>query len=80
MFEVNEKDQWQVMPMFVGRAGTGKSLIGSTVRNFFDEGEIGLASNDQQKGFGLETIYDSKLWMVKEVKHDFSIADLCRAT
>jgi hypothetical protein len=73
LFEVNEKDQWQVMPMFVGRAGTGKSLIGSTVRNFFDEGEIGLASNDQQKGFGLETIYDSKLWMVKEVKHDFSI-------
>lgn len=73
LYEVNEKDQWQVMPMFVGRAGTGKSLIGSTVRDFFDESEIGLASNDQQKGFGLETIHDSKLWMVKEVKHDFSI-------
>jgi len=73
LFEVNEKDCWQVMPFFVGRAGTGKSLIGSTVKHFFDDADVAIASNDQQKGFGLETIHDSKLWIVKEVKSDFSI-------
>jgi len=73
LFEVNEKDCWQVMPMFVGRAGTGKSVIASTVAQFFEERDIGLASNDQQKGFGLETLFDKKLWLVKEVKYDFSI-------
>jgi len=71
LFEVNEKDSWQVIPFFIGRAGTGKSLILSIASNFFEEADVAFVANDQQKGFGLETIYDKKIWMVKEVKHDF---------
>lgn len=73
LYEVNYVDKWQVMPMFVGRAGTGKSLILSTVSKFFDETDIGVIANDQQKGFGLESIYDKKLWMIKEVKSDMTL-------
>lgn len=73
LFEVNQKDSWQIMPMFIGRAGTGKSLILSTVAKFFDDADVAVVSNDAQKGFGLETVYNKKLWMVKEVKHDFAI-------
>lgn len=73
LYEVNQRDCWQVMPMFVGRAGTGKSLILSTVAKFFDEADVAVVANDQQKGFGLETVYDKYMWMVKEVKHDFAI-------
>jgi hypothetical protein len=73
LYEVNQKDSWQVMPFFVGRAGTGKSLMLTTISKFFDDADVAVVSNDQQKGFGLETIYDKKLWIVKEVKHDFSI-------
>ena len=73
LYEVNEKDCWQVLPFFVGRAGTGKSLILSTVASFFEDLDVAVVSNDQQKGFGLETVYNKMLWLVKEVKHDFTI-------
>jgi len=73
LYAVNYLDTWQVMPMFVGRAGTGKSLILSTVAKFFDDADVAVVSNDQQKGFGLETVYDKMLWMIKEVKADLSI-------
>jgi hypothetical protein len=73
LFEVNEKDSWQVIPFFIGRAGTGKSLILSIASSFFEDADVEFVSNDNQKGFGLETVHDKKIWMVKEVKHDFAI-------
>ena len=73
LFELNHKDCWQVIPFIVGRAGTGKSLILSTISSWFHDTDIGIVSNDQQKGFGLETIYDKFLWLAKEVKHDFAV-------
>jgi len=73
LYEVNEKDSWQVLPFFIGRAGTGKSLILSTVKSFYEDNDVAIVSNDQQKGFGLETVHNKLLWLVKEVKHDFSI-------
>jgi phage/plasmid-associated DNA primase len=73
LFEVNEKDSWQVIPFFVGFAGTGKSVILDTVTSFFNEEDIETVSNTQQKGFGLETVFDKLGWKVLEVKSDFSI-------
>lgn len=73
LFELNEMDCWQVIPFIVGRAGTGKSLILSAISSWFSDTDIGIVSNDQQKGFGLETIYDKFLWVCKEVKHDFAV-------
>lgn len=73
LFELNERDCWQVIPFLIGRAGTGKSLILSTICSWFLETDIGIVSNDQQKGFGLETIYNKFLWVSKEVKSDFQV-------
>jgi hypothetical protein len=70
---VNLFDSWQVMPMFVGRAGTGKSLILTTVSKFFNECDVATIANNVQQGFGLETVYDKMMWMIKEVKHNLSL-------
>ena len=73
LYPVNFIDTWQVMPMFVGRAGTGKSLILSTWGKFFDDADVATIANDIQAGFGLETVWDKFLWMIKEVKHDLKL-------
>lgn len=73
LYPVNYIDTWQVMPMFVGRAGTGKSLILSTWSRFFEDADIATIANDIQMGFGLETVWDKFLWMIKEVKHDLKL-------
>jgi len=73
LFEVNEKDSWQVIPFFMGRAGTGKSLILNTMADLFRKDDIETVANNAQKGFGLETVYDKLGWRVMEVKRDFGI-------
>lgn len=73
MFEVNERDSWQVIPFIMGRAGTGKSKILDTIRDFFNDEDIATLANNSQKGFGLETIYDKLGWRCYEVKKDFSL-------
>jgi phage/plasmid-associated DNA primase len=73
LFEVNEKDSWQVIPFFKGRAGTGKSKILDTIADLFRKEDIETVANNAQKGFGLETVYDKLVWRVMEVKKDFGI-------
>lgn len=73
LYPVNYLDTWQHMPMFIGRAGTGKSLILSTWAKFFDDADVAVVSNDVQAGFGLETVWNSFVWMIKEVKADLKL-------
>lgn len=73
LYPVNSIDTWQVMPMFVGRAGTGKSLILSTWARFFDDADVATIANDVQPLFGLENVWNKFVWMIKEVKHDLKL-------
>lgn len=73
LYPVNYLDTWQHMPMFIGRAGTGKSLILSTWAKFFDDADVAVIANDVQAGFGLETVWNSFVWMIKEVKSDLKL-------
>ena len=73
LYPVNFLDTWQHMPMFIGRAGTGKSLILSTLAHFFDDADVAIIANDVQAGFGLETVWNSFMWMIKEVKADLKL-------
>ena len=56
LYEVNEKDSWQVIPFFCGRAGTGKSKVLDIVTSLFRKEDIEAVANNAQKGFGLETV------------------------
>ena len=73
LFEVGHKDKWQVMPFFVGRAGTGKSLLLRCISYFYNAEDVEVLANNSQRGFGLETLVDKFLWMCMEVKYDFTL-------
>lgn len=73
LYEVGEKDKWQVIPFIVGRAGTGKSLLLKAAGMFFNDEDVETLANNSQKGFGLETLIDKLMWRCYEVKHDFTL-------
>lgn len=73
LYEVGQKDKWQVMPFVIGRAGTGKSLLLKCIAHFFNTTDVETLANNSQKGFGLETLIDKLMWMCLEVKNDFTL-------
>lgn len=73
LFEVGEKDSWQIILFIIGRAGTGKSLLLKVVGWFFNDEDVETMANNIQKGFGLETIVDKYMWRCYEVKNDFGL-------
>jgi hypothetical protein len=73
LYEVGQKDKWQVMPFIVGRAGTGKSLLLKCIAHFFNTEDVEILANNSQRGFGLETLVNKLLWMCYEVKNDFTL-------
>lgn len=73
LYEVGQKDKWQVMPFIVGRAGTGKSLLLKCISHFYNKEDVEVLANKSQHGFGLETLVNKLLWLCYEVKNDFSL-------
>ncbi len=73
MFAVNEKDQWQVMPFFLGRAGTGKSLLAKIVSLFFHARFIGILSTNSEKKFGISALIGKMIWVCYEVRNNFGL-------
>ena len=73
LFEVGEKDGWQVILFCMGRAGTGKSRLIDAATNFFNEEDIAVLANNSQRDFGLETFVNKLVWACYEVKHDLTL-------
>ncbi|ACH46786.1 putative superfamily III helicase [Feldmannia species virus] len=72
-YEVNEKDSWQVIPFLKGVAGTGKSTVIKVVQKLYNQRDIGVVSNNIERQFGPSTIFDKKIFIVPEMKGDFSL-------
>ena len=73
LFEVGDKDGWQVIFFLMGRAGTGKSRLIDAATSFFQEEDIGVLANNSARDFGLETFIGKLCWACYEVKHDFTL-------
>lgn len=74
LYEVNEADGWQVIPFLKGRARTGKStLLNDVCRNFFDAAEVGVLSNNIERGFGLGALVDKFLFIGNDIKSDLQL-------
>jgi len=76
LHNVNERDEWQVIPFFKGRAGTGKSTILKVMQNFYEHVDLAILSNNIETKFGLSTVHDKYGFLCFEVKHNFG---LCQA-
>ena len=76
-YEVNEKDSWQVIPFLKGVAGTGKSCVIKVVQKMYNSRDIGVISNNIEKQFGLSSIFHKKIFIMPEMKGDFSLDVAC---
>lgn len=72
-YEVNEKDSWQVIPFLKGVAGTGKSTVIKVVQRLYNSRDVGVISNNIEKQFGMSTIFHKKIFIIPEMKGDFSM-------
>lgn len=74
LFDINERDSWQVIPFLKGIAGSGKStLICKVVKKFYDADDVRVLSNNSEKKFGLWSIYDGFIFISPEIKGDICL-------
>lgn len=74
LYDVGDRDGWQVIPMLLGLAGTGKSLLCTKVaKAFYEAADCGVLGNSIEKKFGLSSFYDKIMFIAPELRHDFQL-------
>jgi hypothetical protein len=74
IYEVNELDQWQVIPYLKGAASSGKSTILTRVcRGLYEPGDVGVMSNNIERKFGLSALHDKFIFIGPEIKSDMAL-------
>jgi hypothetical protein len=73
-FDLNDVDSWQVIPFLKGIARSGKSTIITKVcKKFYEGQDVRTLSNNIEKKFGLESIYDGFMFIAPEIKGDMAL-------
>ena len=74
LYDVGELDNWQTIMFLLGQGGTGKSTINNDVaKQFYDDSDVAVISNNIQRKFGLADICDKLLYIAPEIKYDWCI-------
>lgn len=73
LYNVGLLDDWQVIMMFIGSGGTGKSTITNIIKKFYENDDVGVISNNFQTIFGLGDIYNKYIYIAPEIKRDWKI-------
>lgn len=73
LYEVSERDNWQVGVFFKGVAGSGKSTVGNLAKCFYPPTLVATLSSNGEDKFGLSAIHDKYLYVCTEVKHNFTL-------
>ena len=72
-FPVGKHDNWQVIPAFFGKGGTGKSTFIEVLLSYFAREMTGMVPNNASADFGLEGVYNKLLWYTLEVGPNYSL-------
>ena len=74
IYEVGEKDGWQVVPFLKGAASSGKSTILTRVcRGLYEPADVGTLSNNIERKFGLSALADKLIFIGPEIKSDIAL-------
>jgi hypothetical protein len=74
LYEVGEKDGWQVIPMLLGVAGSGKSTVtDQLIGNIFERTDVGVLSNNCERQWAVSGLIDKLIWICPEIKGDFAL-------
>lgn len=74
LYDVNELDQWQVMPFIKGIAGSGKSTIVKVIQDLYPKADVAVLSANCQETFALESLLDCLVFVCSEVREDFRLS------
>ena len=72
-FNVGDMDNWQVLLFLQGVARSGKSTITKLIAQFYAPEDIRTLSNNIERQFGLQSIYDGFLFIAPEIKKDIKL-------
>lgn len=67
-------DNWQVLPVFLGASGTGKSTIGETAAAMFNPRDVRLLSANTERTFGLQGLRNARVWVCFEMNEDLNFS------
>lgn len=73
IYEVREFDNWQVMPVFKGLAGTGKSSLLEEIGMIYDPQDVAAIENRVERNFSLEGTVNRNIYLITDVKADFQL-------
>jgi len=61
-------DSWEVAPLLIGRAGSGKSTLGGVVTRYMQPIDVGMLSNRSEENFWGQTLCDKRIVTALELK------------
>ena len=72
-YELNQRDEWQIIMFCKGLAGTGKSTLGALVEKLYEPQDVATIGNKIEAQFGLDGIYERLIWVCNEVRANFGL-------
>lgn len=74
LYDVGDRDGWQVLPYLHGAAGSGKSLLTlSVVKAFYDPSDVGTLSNNCERKWVLSSLADKFIFVAPECRNDMQL-------
>jgi len=73
LYKIGELDEWEIMLLLLGRAGTGKSTLAKLVYSFFDPSDVGVVGNNVEVTFGLEALIGKLVIIMFEVRSNLKL-------
>lgn len=68
LYDIGERENWEVTLFIRGKAGTGKSTICRVAKNFYELDDVGLLTSNFEKQFGLQALLGKLIILGTEVK------------
>lgn len=72
LFPVGDKDNWQVAPLIMGAAGTGKSVLLDVITSMFSPPSIGVLANNHEQVFGLANFVNKEIIVGRDLPQQMS--------
>ena len=74
LYNVGDRDGWQVLPYLHGAAGSGKSLLTlSVIKQFYDANDVGTLSNNCERKWVLGSLADKFIFVAPECRNDMQL-------
>jgi hypothetical protein len=74
LYDVGQRDTWQVIPFAKGKAKSGKStVLNGVTKKLYHTLDVGVLSNNIEKKFGLSAFQDKFLFIAPEIKGDLGL-------